>query len=55
MAKSRGDLAVKSAPTLAKPSRPRLFDTIPRERLFARLDEQQAPPVARNPQPEMEE
>jgi LuxR family maltose regulon positive regulatory protein len=45
MAEFRGDLAVKPAPTLAKLSRPRQFDTIPRERLFERLDGQQALPV----------
>ena len=36
---------MRPAPTLAKLSRPRLFDTIPRERLFARLDDHQRLPV----------
>ena len=36
---------VKPVPTLAKLSRPRLFDTIARERLFARLDDHQRSPV----------
>ena len=36
---------VKPAPTLAKLSRPRLFDSVPRERLFTRLDDHQRLPV----------
>lgn len=36
---------VKSVPTLAKLSRPRLYDSVPRERLFARLDDHQRLPV----------
>ena len=35
---------VKPIPMLADPSRPRLFDTIPRERLFAHLDSHQPLP-----------
>lgn len=36
---------VKPVPTLAKLSRPRLYESVPRERLFTRLDDHQQLPV----------